>query len=171
MDNGTWTLLLRLIHILAGAFWFGAAVLMAAFIVPTMRDTGREGGRFLQHLMQRRRLPVFFGIAMLLTILSGAIMYGRIGAATHGQWMRTNPGIAYGVGALAAILAAITGPMMSGGAGRRMAVVGQSIGPSGPTPDQQQELGRLQQRIVLGTRLAAGFLAIAAGAMAVARYI
>ncbi|HKH84410.1 MAG TPA: hypothetical protein VKA25_12045 [Gemmatimonadales bacterium] len=171
MDDRTLTLLLRLIHILAGAFWFGSAVLMAGFIVPTVRDTGRDGGRFVQHLMQQRRLPIFLGIAMLLTVLSGLTMYGRTAAATHGSWMGTPPGIAYGLGGLAAILAAITGSLVSGGAGRRMAVVGQSIGPTGPSADQQEELRRLQQRIALGTRLAAVFLAIAAGAMAVARYL
>jgi hypothetical protein len=171
MDDRSITLLLRLIHILAGIFWVGAAFLMAGFLVPTMRETGREGGRFIQHLMQKRRLPIFIGVAMLLTIISGLTMYARVTAATHGSWAGTPPGIAYGVGGLAAILGAITGSLLSGAAGRRMAVVGQSIGPQGPTSEQQAEMGRLQSRMSLGTRLAAALLLLAAGAMAVARYL
>jgi uncharacterized membrane protein len=53
------TLLLRLIHILAGVFWVGAIFLIAGFLLPTARAMGREGGRFMQHLMLQRRLPVF----------------------------------------------------------------------------------------------------------------
>ena len=116
MDGTTTTILLRLIHILAGIFWVGAVFVMAGFLVPTVRETGREGGRFMQHLAQRRRLPVVLSIAMLLTMLSGFAMYARLAASTHGQWASTRPGIGYGVGALAAILAAITGATISGSA-------------------------------------------------------
>jgi hypothetical protein len=52
-----------------------------------------------------------------------------------------------------------------------MAAIGQSLGGGGPTAEQQAELGRLQARVALGTRLAAGFLAVAAGSMAIARYL
>src|SRR4051794_20907923 len=94
------TLILRLIHILAGIFWVGAVFLIAGFLLPTARATGREGGRFMQHLMLQRRLPIFLAIAMLLTVLSGFTLYGRLVSATHGAWAGTPPGIAYGVGGL-----------------------------------------------------------------------
>jgi uncharacterized membrane protein len=171
MDDRSITIILRFIHILAGIFWVGTAFLVAGFLVPTMRETGREGGRFIQHLMQRRRLPVFLGIAMGLTILSGLTMYARLAAATHGTWAGTAPGIGYGVGALASILGAFVGAIIGGAAGRRLAAIGTSVGPAGPSPEQQAEIGRLQARIALGTRLAAGLLGVAAAAMAVARYL
>jgi uncharacterized membrane protein len=171
MDDRTITIILRLIHILAGIFWVGTAFLLAGFLAPTMRATGPEGGRFIGHLMQQRRLQLFIGLAVGLTILSGLVMYARIAASTHGAWARTAPGMAYGVGAAAAILGAFTGFTVSGAAGRRMAAIGGSIGPAGPSAEQQAEMHRLQERIGLGTRLSAGFLAVAAGAMAVARYL
>ena len=171
MDERTITLILRLVHILAGIFWVGTVFLVACFLIPTVRETGREGGRFMQHLMQRRRLQVFLGLAMLLTVLSGVIMYARLAAATHGAWAGTRPGITYGVGALSAILAAAVGGAIGSSAGRRMLAAGQAIGPSGPTQEQQAEMTRLQARMSLGARLAAGLLAIAAGAMAIARYL
>jgi hypothetical protein len=171
MDDQTIMLLLRLVHILAGIFWVGTMFLVAGFLVPTVRETGREGGRFMQHLMQRRRLQVFLGLAMLLTILSGVIMYARFAAATHGAWAATRPGIGYGVGALSAVLAAAIGGAIGSSAGRRMLAVGQAVGASGPTPEQQAEMARLQARMSLGARLAAGLLVVAAGAMAIARYL
>jgi hypothetical protein len=171
MDDRTLTIILRLIHILAGVFWAGTAFLMAGFLVPTLRATGREGGVFMQHLMRERRLQVALGIAMLLTVLSGITMYAKLAAASHGAWAGTGPGIVYGVGAVAAIGGGIVGAMYGGSAGRRMAAIGASIGATGPSPEQQAEMGRLQTRIRNGTRLAAILLAVAAGAMAVARYL
>jgi uncharacterized membrane protein len=171
MDGTTTTILLRLIHILAGIFWVGAVFVVAGFLVPTVRETGREGGRFMQHLAQRRRLPVFLGIAALLTVLSGFAMYGRLVSSTHGQWASTRPGIGYGVGAVAAILALIAGAAISGSAARRMAAIGQTAGTAGPSAEQQAEMGRLQARMALGSRVTAGLLAVAVGAMAVSRYL
>ena len=172
MSDQTITLLLRLIHILAGIFWVGAMLLLAGFLLPTVRATGREGGKFMQHLMQQRRLPVYLAIAMLLTVLSGFTLYSRIVAATNGAWAGTPPGIAYGVGGLAAVLGAVVGMAMSGSAGRRLAAIGQSAGQGGgPSAEQQAEMARLQGRMVTGSRIAAGFLLVASGAMAIARYL
>jgi uncharacterized membrane protein len=172
MDDQTITLLLRLIHILFGIFWVGVVLFIAGFLAPTARATGRDGGVFMQHLMQKRRLPVYLGIAMLLTVLSGFVMYGRLAAATNGAWAGTPPGIAYGVGGLAAILGAVAGMAISGSAARRMATVGQAVSQAGkPTPEQQAEMMRLQGRMALGSRLTAALLLVAASAMAVARYL
>jgi uncharacterized membrane protein len=172
MDERTLTILLRLIHILAGVFWVGAIFLLAGFLMPTARSVGPESDRFMQHLMVRRRLPIFLGVAMLLTVISGLTMYVRMTGATHGTWASTPPGIGYGVGGLAAILGAILGGAISGPAARRLGVIGQQAAQSGgPSVEQQSEMQRLQARATLGSRLTAGLLALAAGAMAIARYL
>jgi len=171
MDERTLTIVLRLIHILGGIFWAGAMILLAGFLIPTVRATGREGGRFMQTLMQQQRLQFYLGLAAGLTVLSGITMYARMAAATHGAWAGTRPGIAYGVGALAAVLAAAVGGGISGSAGRKMLAVGQAIGSAAPSVEQQAELSRLQNRMAMGARLAAGLLVIAASAMAIGRYL
>jgi uncharacterized membrane protein len=172
MDEPTITIVLRLIHILAGIFWVGAIFLIAGFLVPAVRATGPEGGRFMQHLMLRRRLPVFLLIAMLLTVISGFTMYARLAAATDGAWASTPPGIGYGVGGLAAILGAVVGGAISGPAARRMAAIGQLASQSGGlSGEQQAEMKKLQARSALGSRVTASLLAVAAGAMAIARYL
>jgi hypothetical protein len=79
--------------------------------------------------------------------------------------------MAYGVGALAAILAAAVGGGISGSAGRKMLAVVQAIGSAPPSAEQQAELGRLQDRMAMAARVAAGLLVIAASAMAVGRYL
>ncbi len=172
MDERSLTIVLRLVHILAGIFWVGAIFLVTWFLAPTARSTGPEGVRFMQQLMLRRRLSLFLFIAMLLTVLSGFILYGRLVAATRGAWAGTAPGIGYGVGALAAVLAAIVGGAISGPAARRMVQLGQQAATGGGfSAEQQVELQRLQVRSTLGARATAGLLAVAAGAMAIARYL
>ena len=172
MDERTITLLLRLVHILAGIFWVGTIFLIAGFLLPTARATGREGGRFMQHLMLQRRLPVFLAVAMLLTVLSGFTMYGQLVAATNGAWASTPPAMAYGAGGVAAVLGALVGALVSGRAARRMAALGQGAAQKGgPSAEEQAEIGRLQGRMALGSRLVAGLLAFSAGTMAVARYL
>jgi hypothetical protein len=171
MDGRTLTIILRLIHILGGIFWAGAMILLAGFLIPTVRSTGREGGRFMQTLMQQQRLQFYLSLAAGLTVLSGITMYARLAAATHGAWAGSRPGVAYSVGAVAAILAAAVGGGISGSAGRKMLAVGQAIGSAAPSVEQQAELSRLQSRMALGARVAAGLLVIAASAMAVGRYL
>ncbi|HZA92131.1 MAG TPA: hypothetical protein VE420_05850 [Gemmatimonadales bacterium] len=172
MDERTVTLLLRLVHILAGIFWVGAAFLIAGFLIPTVRATGREGGRFMQHLMQQKKLPIYLAVAMLLTVLSGFTLYGRLVSATNGAWAGTRSGMVYGLGGLAALVGALVGMLVSGRAARRMATVGQSAAQAGgPSAEQQAEIERLQRRMTVGSRLVAVFLGIAAAAMAVGRYV
>jgi hypothetical protein len=172
MEDQTLAIVLRLIHILAGIFWVGVAFLFAGFLLPTVRELGPEGGRFMEQLMVRRRLPIFMGAAMLLTVLSGVTMYGLLASKTHGAWAGTPPGIAYGVGGLAAILGAAVGAGVGSSAGRRMVALRQRFAEAGkPTPEQQAEIQRLQARMMLGARLMAGLLAVAAGAMAIGRYL
>jgi uncharacterized membrane protein len=170
MDDRTIMILLRLIHILAGTFWVGSAFLLARFLLPAVRATGREGGQFMQHVMQQGRLPVFLGIAMLFTVLSGFTLYARDAAGTQGMWASSAPGIGYGIGGLAAILGALVGFFINGIAARRMAALGAQAQGS-PSAEQLAEIGRLQARMGVGARVTAALLAIATAAMAIARYL
>ncbi len=100
---------LRLVHILAGVFWVGAAVFLAAIVVPAARAAGAEGGQFMERLMQQPRTRAALGAAMLLTVLSGLAMYGRLSGGFQRGWVTSPQGLALGLGAIAAILAAAIG--------------------------------------------------------------
>ena len=172
MDQ-TITLVLRLAHIVGGVLWVGAGFLMVGFIFPTVRETGPAGGRFMQELMQRRRLSVFMNTAAGLTMLSGFIMYGRIVGATNGAWAGTRAGMVFGLGGLATILAAIIGGAIVGRGGAQLAKLSQAAQASGgaPSPEQAAEIGRLQARMTKAMRAVAVLLFIAVAAMATGRYL
>jgi uncharacterized membrane protein len=162
---------LRLVHIVAGVVWVGSAVFMAAFLLPAARAAGSDGTRFVGQLMQRAG-PAF-GLAMLLTVISGFIMYGRLSAGFNRAWVTSRPGLALAVGALAAIAAALVGATVNAPAAGKMAAIRKSLQAQGgaPTAAQMAQLASLQTRAEHAGQVAAGLLVIAAGAMAVARYL
>ena len=162
---------LRLVHIVAGVVWVGSAVFAALFVLPTARALGPEGGRFVARLLPRSG-PVLGG-AMLLTIVSGFVMYGRLSAGFNRAWVTSRVGLALGAGAVAALLAVIVGVAVNAPAGARMARLRKGLQPPGGTPTAAQaaELATLQARVERGAQVVALLLLTAAGAMAVARYL
>ena len=162
---------LRLVHIVAGVVWVGSAVFAALFVLPTARALGAEGGRFVARLMPRSG-PVLGG-AMLLTIVSGFIMYGRLSAGFNRAWVTSRVGLALSAGAVAALLAVIVGVAVNAPAGAKMARLRKGLETQGGTPTAAQaaELATLQARVERGARLVALLLLTAAAAMAVARYL
>jgi hypothetical protein len=172
MDQ-TLTLVLRFIHIVGGVFWVGAVFLQVGFIFPTIRETGATGGRFMQELMRRRRLPVYMNTAAGLTMLSGIIMYARMAAMTNGAFAESRAGMTFGIGGLATILAAIIGGAVIGRSGKRLATIGATVQASGgaPSAEQSAEIAAIQGRMGKAMQVVAVLLLIAVTAMAIARYV
>lgn len=162
---------LRLVHIVAGIVWVGSAVFAALFVFPTARAVGADGRRFIERL--QRRMGPAMGIAMLLTVIPGFIMYGKLSAGFNRAWVTSRPGLALGAGALAAILAVIVGIASNASAGVRLAALSKSVEAQGgaATAAQAAQVAVLQARMERGMQAAAALLVIAAAAMAVARYL
>ena len=162
---------LRLVHIVAGVVWVGSAVFIALFVLPAARTAGPEGGRFLARLMPRTGPAL--GIAMLLTVVPGFIMYGRLSAGFNRAWVTSRPGLALAAGAVASIIAVLIGVAVSRPAGEKLAALRKSLETESraPTAAQAAQLATLQSRVERGAQLVAALLVLAAAAMAVARYL
>jgi len=157
---------LRLVHIVGGIFWVGSALFSAIVLIPTVRAAGPDGRRFMERLA--RRLAPTVGVAMLLTIVPGFIMYGQV----RRTWAASPMGRALGVGALATILAilvflGVNAPAAAKMGRLRKALAAQRTPPASDTP----ELEALASRMDRGTQITAMLLLVAASAMAVARYL
>jgi hypothetical protein len=97
-------LLLRLVHIVVGVFWVGAVAFIAFFLLPTIQSVGAAGGAVMQQLTQIRRMPGWLTAAGVLTILAGLLLYWHDSAGFGSvQWMRSGPGVTFGLGAVLAI--------------------------------------------------------------------
>ena len=165
--------LFRLVHVLSGAFWFGAIIFLTFFLMPSLRAVGPAGGAVMEQLASVRRLPIFMMTAAVLTILSGWALYARDSGGFTGPWMRSGSGIVFGLGGVAGTLGAIVGMAITSPAGKRMGVLAGQIRVSGSPPSAEQlaEMQALPARIARGTLIVAVLVIIATTAMAVARYV
>ena len=173
MNESVLMVVLRVIHIIAGVFWGGGAMVAAWFILPAQRAIGQPGMAFMQQLMFKQRLRVFVLGAMVLTLLSGLAMYARLVAITDGAWARSMMGIVIGVGAVAAIIAGGIGSGVVSKIGKKMMEVAGAIQAGGGTPTdaQRTEMQALQVRMMGAYRITAALLLVAIAAMASARYL
>ena len=57
---------IRILHVVIGAFWVGAVLFIAAFLAPSVRAAGPAGGAVMQQLMGARRMHLWLMAAGIL---------------------------------------------------------------------------------------------------------
>ena len=163
---------LRLVHILSGAFWYGTLIFTARFLMPSLRAAGPAAGPVMAQLNQRK-LPMAMMGAGILNVVSGIWLMFILSGGDPGAWMQTGMGRTLGIGGVLALLALIIAMIVNPRAAKRLgeiaAVAAKRAGP-GP-PEEAAEVARLQKRMAIGTVVAAALLTLAVSAMAVARYL
>lgn len=170
----TLLILLRLLHVLGGAFWFGAALLNTAFLGPGLRAAGPAGGDVMRQMVQVRRLPLWINGAAMVTMLSGIWLYGwRSSWFSAAGWVQSSGGLTFGVGGVFAITAAVIGGAFIGRSAKAMGQIGKAAEEEGrPTTEAERaEMGRLQRRMGKASVVATALIFLATMCMAVARYV
>src|SRR5262245_61236589 len=99
----TYMVVLRILHILAGVFWVGAAFVTILFLQPTARELGPAAGPFMAHLAGKKRLVDWVLRAAGLTILAGVLMYWRVSGGLEWDWISSAQGLGLTIGALCGI--------------------------------------------------------------------
>ena len=162
---------LRTVHVLGGAFWFGAALMNVFFLVPTARALGPGGGAFIGHVIGVRRLPRWVNIAAWTTILSGAWLYGWRSSWFSSPWMGTGEGLLFGIGGIAALAAALLGALLIGPTAKRLGALAAGLTPGAPPPPETAaEMERLQGRMQVASLTGVSLIVLATVCMAVGRY-
>jgi hypothetical protein len=167
------TVVLRLVHIVAGAVWVGIAVFVAFFLGPAIQDAGTDGGKVMAAL-QRRGFMIVLPVLALATILSGVWLYWRASAGFHPDYVSSRPGLTFAVGAVAALAAFALGVTVMRGSMLRAGSLAQALGEAtteAARAERLLEIQRLRARGALAGRWVALLLLVAAAAMAVARYL
>jgi hypothetical protein len=164
---------LRLVHIIAGVFWVGAALLMLGFVSPTVRALGPAGGAFMQRFTKNSRYPVAMGVSSLLTTLAGLLLYWRVSSGFSAEWMQSTSGLVLSIGAVAGIVAFLIGSFIIGPTAGQIGKLGDEMaarqGP--PTPEQGATMQRLQAKMERVSRFEAALMLVALVGMAAARYL
>lgn len=164
---------LRLIHILAGIFWAGSAIITAAFLTPAVRAMGPDGGKFMQQLVGKQKFSMYLSLAAWSSTLAGIILYWRASLGFEIAWMLAPSGFTFTLGALAGIATVLLGQFVNAPTAARMSALAKEIQSAGapPKPAQIAEMQKLQTRLGQAGVVAAILLIISAGAMAMARYV
>ena len=166
------TVLLRLIHIVAGVFWVGGSVIMIGFVEPTVAAIGPDGAKFMQRFAGPSRFPLFMNLAAPLTTLAGLVLYW-MDSGFRIEWIVTRSGLGFTAGGVAGVAALILGAVVMGPTSAQMAALGQEMQVAGgpPTPVQVSRMRMLQDKLHQGGLWGAILLVVAVAAMSVARYL
>jgi hypothetical protein len=166
-------IVLRLTHVVAGSLWVGMATFVTYFFQPALQEAGPEGGKVMM-AVQRRGIMTIMPSLAVATLISGLWLYVRAAGGDHGAFARSGPGMAFGLGGLAAIAAFVLGMVVMRPAMMKSVALAQSLGPSA-TPDERQRVGaeaqRLRARGSVSGKAVTHLLFFAVAAMAVARYL
>src|SRR5438093_1609691 len=146
MNSQPLLIALRLLHIVAGVFWVGGIMVVAGFVLPSVRALGPAGGAMMNQLGQVRKLPLRLLIAGWVTVLSGITLYLRDGSIGGEAWYGSWSGRIFGFGGVIAIVTVLMGTFFNLPTARRMTAVGLQL-QSGATPELAAEMQRLQMRL------------------------
>lgn len=169
----TYMVVLRILHILAGVFWVGAALMTTLFLQPTAQDLGPAAGPFMAHLAGKKRLVDWVLRAAGLTVLAGVLMYWRVSGGLDGDWLTSAPGVSLTIGALCGIAAFSLGLAVVKPTIMATLAIGRDVAESGgpPTPEQGAALQALQSRGKTVGRIVVPLLIVAVSGMAASRYL
>jgi uncharacterized membrane protein len=165
-------IVLRLIHILSGAFWFGSVFTNFVFVQPAVLALGAEGQRVMVHVLRDRRfLDAVLGAA-LLTGIAGGILFLRDSGGLQLSFVFGASGIGFTVGGVAGLLALLVFVFVGYPTTRRVVAISSRLEAERrpPTPEEQALLARSQSVLRPLGVVVLVLVGIAAAAMATARY-
>ena len=151
-------LLARVLHIVIGVFWAGTIIFNGWLLAPAIRELGPDGGKVMGALA-RRGLLTILPITGILTILSGISLYWHASAGFNSDYMRSRPGMIYGLGMVVTLVAFLIGFL----------VVRPSVEKAATAPPAEAQAFR--QRAASAGNLVAGLLLIVLFCMAIGRYV
>jgi uncharacterized membrane protein len=164
-------LLLRILHIGAGVFWVGGVLIMTFFVSPTVGATAESGQKFVVHLMNNVKFSARMSAAAGLTILAGFLLYWIDSDGFSSAWMRSGPGIGFGIGAVFALVGFIYGILL-GRTMKAMAQAGARLSQGGPpSSEQMAQMQSLRNQQVSYSKISAITLILSVVLMAIARYL
>lgn len=162
-------LVLRLVHIIGGVFWVGAALLMNFFVAPSMHATGDAGKKFIGHLVAKTRFSLVMSISAYATIIAGFLLYGLDSQWFTSGWLASSAAAGFGVGAVFALVGLGTG-LMNGANNRKLGQLGAQI-QGKPTPEQAAALGAIAKQQGWVVPVNSWSLLLSLFFMAIARYL
>jgi uncharacterized membrane protein len=161
---------LRIVHIVGGILWVGGAALFFLYLEPTINKLGPDAEKFVDEVINKRKVPIYFAAASTLTVIAGIILYWRDFGGTE---TKSPYGLALGIGGLAALIAWLGGNLLIPQTlGKVSAIVTEIKAAGGPPSDEQAgRLHAVQSRLRTIGMIDLVLLTLAVVGMASARYL
>jgi uncharacterized membrane protein len=172
MNDQTYMLILRILHIGFGVFWAGSVFSFVLFIAKAVKASGPEGGKFMQQL-GKTGYPIVVMITAIISILAGVLLIAKLSSGFQASWFTTTYAQVLTTGGVLAIIAFIIGFTVNRPVAARINAISDAIAKAGgpPTPEQMQELGALRKKLFTGSNVIAVLLAFVVLAMSIFRYV
>jgi len=160
---------LRIVHIVSGVFWVGGAALFFFYLEPAINKLGPDAEKFVDEVVNRRKIPIYFVTISTLTVLAGVILYWR----DYGGIDTSPTGLALGVGGLAALVAWLGGNMLIPKTLGQLTAIAAEIRAAGgpPAGELAARMHATQERLRLIGMIDIVLLVFAVVTMAAARYL
>jgi hypothetical protein len=164
-------LFLRIVHIVGGVLWVGAAILYVTHVKPAVQLIGPAGPMFMQAYIERRKYPLFMQISSTMTVLAGLALYWVSSGGLQPERIFSGPGLGYTIGSVAGLLSFFMGMLLIGPRAARVSKLGATIAAGGPpSAAQAEEMHRLEGQLSRLEIVEFALLATSLLAMATARY-
>ena len=162
-------LVLRILHIGAGAFWVGATLSLAFFIKPALKEKGGTGQKFIDYLITKKRFGTDSVGAGGMAGIAGILLYWRDSQGLTSAWMHSSTGIGFAIGAVFGLVAFIFGVITD----RQLKAMAELREQFGDTLSEEQisQLRLLDKRVTTNLNICAISLTVSLWVMAVARYL
>lgn len=165
-------LILRLLHIVAGAFWVGAVFTNVMFLQPIAMALGPEAGKFSYHLTRHRRFPAVILASAATTVLAGIVLLWMTTNGLEAGLLLAPSRIGFTIGGIAGILTFALGSLYVFPRTQRVVGLMETAMADGrpPSPEEQAQLARIRGELLWAGWVTVAGLAVAVVTMATARY-
>jgi hypothetical protein len=164
---------LRIIHIGSGILWVGGAAIFSLYIEPTLNSLGPDAEKFINELVEVRRVPIYFATTSTLAVLGGVLLYWRDSNGLQLSWITSPSGLAFTMGGLSAGAAWLEGNVFTRPAVEKVGAIGAEMKAAGGPPSAELigRMGAAQARLRRIGRITLALLVVTVIAMASARYL
>ncbi len=165
-------IVLRLVHIISGVFWVGAALVMTFFLFPALAGAGPAAGPVIAGL-QRRGLLTALPVSAGLTLVSGMWLFQIASGGAPAAFARSAVGGTLGLAGVLAVAAFVLGMVVSRPAAMRAGRLSQRLATAAAEERDtlQRQIQDLQRRALVANRIVAALLIATVAGMATARYL
>src|SRR5918992_3794172 len=160
---------LRVVHIVAGVLWVGGAGLFFFYLEPAINKLGPDAEKFVDEVVNRRKIPIYFVATSTLTVLAGVILYWR----DFGGISTSPAGLALGLGGVTALIAWLGGNLLIPQTLGKLVAIGAEMKASAGQPSTElvARMHATQERLRLIGLIDIVLLLFSVIAMASARYL